>query len=162
MRTERANSTMPVLLGMALSLLVMLLVVGCAAAANDCDLCLRNANNNAKTACAGDPDPYCVMKKYKVNEQKDCINTQRCPGSGSFTGQKDCGSSGCRAAGSIDPNVLGNACGDGVDPNAGAICDNDCWGRPCTGGTGTCADLAAPGAKPGKASLCYTKCGCSD
>lgn len=163
---KRESRSLPVLLGMALSLLVLILVVNRSeAAANACGLCLRNAEWKAASQCGGkagmiDPktgQPTCYYLAYKSFEQSDCISTGICPGSGSFSGSKDCASEGCRSPESLPS---GN-CGKDADPGAGAICHNDCWGRSCSGGSGTCVDKYAY-APPNQVSVCYSQCGCSE
>ena len=159
MKAQFQSSTMPVLLGMALSLLAVFLVVGRADAATQCDLCERNAWNKAKAACAGvGPNAYptydmCVYNNYMTFKGQDCSGI--CPGGGTISGNADCGSDECRDT----PNIPAESCGEHADPDAGAICANSCWGRNCTVGTGSCRDQVAPGSNS-SISLCHWKCGC--
>ena len=154
MKAQFRSSTMPVLLGMALSLLVLFLVVGRADAATQCDLCERNAMNKAKAACPGN-DPYspCVYNKYMAFKAQDCANI--CPGGGTISGSADCGSNACRDSGALPRN----SCGENADQDSGSICDNSCWGKTCTSGSGSCVDQRATGSTS-SISLCYWKCGC--
>ena len=159
MKAQFQSSTMPVLLGMALSLLAVFLVVGRADAATQCELCERNAWNKAKAACAGvGPNAYptydmCVYNNYMTFKGQDCSGI--CPGGGTISGSANCGSDACRDPGGLPRD----SCGMEADQDSGSICDNSCWGKTCTSGSGSCVDQRATGSTS-SISLCYWKCGC--
>ena len=160
MTGERESRSLPVLLGMGLSLAVLILVVNRSEAANRCDLCDRNQLNRAWQEC-GEKGGVgsCYYVKYHQYRQVECYDTGICPDSDTYTGEKNCGDAGCRADGSVDPALLEQTCGKNADPQSGAVCHNDYWGRPCAGDSTRCRDVQVKSSKVW--SLCHTKCGCS-
>ena len=155
---RRPSTTLPVLLGMALSLLVLFLVVGRADAATACDQCDRDAKAKATNYCATATNPpyMCYYTMYQTYRNKDCTQTNICPGGGvNLAAERDCAATACR-----ELKVTEGACGEKADPGAGTICTNDCSGKFCTANTtASCADV--PAEAPGVTNtLCHTQCGC--
>lgn len=162
---RRQFSTLPILLGMALSLLVLFLVVGRADAKTICEQCEGNAMRKAELYCLsqGYVNPsyqydQCLYNTYMTHRNNDCMksNPPKCP-NGNNTGQSNCGAEGCRFL-----RVTAGTCGEKADAGAGTICTNECWGRFCPESTtGTCADV--PASAPGVTNtLCHTQCGCKE
>lgn len=162
MTTERPSATMPILLGMALSLLVLFLVVGRADAATACDQCDRDAKTKATNYCATATNPpyMCYYTMYQTYRNKDCTQTNICPGGGTnLPAERDCATEACREL-QYPPGT--SPCGEGADPGAGTICTNDCTGKFCAVNTAaTCTGVPAK-APPQKPSLCYVQCGCKE